>query len=179
MDQEVKRPFTTQLMVSYRSVHKLNSYLARAKLYPIERKVGSCKCKGKCCKVCENILETDTFTCSDDQTTYKINHKFDCNENFLVYQLTCSKCLKQHVGKTVECLDHDGTTIKIILGNLIEEKTVCKGTVTNIFSHHVRLVFCNIPVTLIDKTDPIIVKITGFIPLWQKHLWGLMLKVVT
>ena len=102
MDQEVERPFTTQPMVSYRSVHKLNSYLVRAKLYPIEGKVGSCKCKGKCCKVCENILETDTFTCSDDQTTYKINHKFDCNENFLVYQLTCSKCLKQHVGKTVD-----------------------------------------------------------------------------
>ena len=37
-------------------------------------------------------------------------------------------------------------------------------------------------VTLIDKTDSghsLSVKITGFIPLRQKHLWDLMLKVVT
>ena len=89
-------------MVSYRSARKLSSYLVRAKLYPIERKVGSCKCKGKSCEVCKNVLETDTFTCSNDQTTYKINHKFDCNEKCLVYLITCNKCLKQYVGQTVD-----------------------------------------------------------------------------
>ena len=47
MDQEVKRTFTPQPMVSYRSARKLSSYLVRAKLYPIERKVGLCKCKCK------------------------------------------------------------------------------------------------------------------------------------
>ena len=102
MDQEVKRTFTPQPMVSYRSARKLSSYLVRAKLYPIERKVGSCKCKGKRCEVCKNVLETDTFTCSNDQTTYKINHKFDCNEKCLVYLITCNKCLKQYVGQTVD-----------------------------------------------------------------------------
>ena len=40
MDQEVKRIFTPKPMVSYRSARKLRSYLVRAKLYPIERKVG-------------------------------------------------------------------------------------------------------------------------------------------
>ena len=53
-------------MVSYQSVHTLSSYLVRGKLYPIERKVGSCKCNGKCCEVCKNVLETDMFTCSND-----------------------------------------------------------------------------------------------------------------
>ena len=62
-------------------MRKLISYLVRAKLYPIERKVGSCKYNGKRCKVCKNVLETDTFIYSNDQTTYKTNHKFDCNEN--------------------------------------------------------------------------------------------------
>ena len=47
MDQEVKRTFTPQLMVSNRSARNLSGYLVRAKLYPIERKVGSCKCNGK------------------------------------------------------------------------------------------------------------------------------------
>ena len=35
---------------------------------------------------CKNVLETDTFTCSNDQTTYKINYKFDSQPAF-----TCSK----------------------------------------------------------------------------------------
>ena len=71
-------------MVSYRGARKLRSYLVRAKFYLIERKVGPCKCNGKRCKVCKVVLETNTFTCSYDQTTYKINHKFDCNEKCLV-----------------------------------------------------------------------------------------------
>ena len=49
-------------MVSYRSACNLSSYLVRAKLYPTERKVGSCKCNGKHCEVCKYVLETDTFT---------------------------------------------------------------------------------------------------------------------
>ena len=58
-------------------------------------KVGLCKCNGKLCEVCKNILKTDTYTFSNDQTTYIINHKFDCNKNCLVYltqpAITCSK----------------------------------------------------------------------------------------
>ena len=41
MDQEVKKVFTPKPMVSFRSARKLSSYLVRAKLYPLERKVGS------------------------------------------------------------------------------------------------------------------------------------------
>ena len=75
MDQDVKRSFTPQPMLSYRSARTLSSYLVRAKLKRIERKVG--------CEVCKNILKTDTFTCSNDQTTYKINHTqpaFTCSK---------------------------------------------------------------------------------------------------
>ena len=74
MDQEVKRTFTPQTIVSYRSARKLSSSLVRAKLHPIERKVGSCKCNGNRYEVCKNALETDTFTCSNDLTSYKINY---------------------------------------------------------------------------------------------------------
>ena len=102
MAQEVKRTFTPQPAVSYQSERKLNSYLVRAKLYPIKRKVGLCKCKGKRCEICKNVLETDTFTCNNDPTTCKINHQFDCNEKCLVYLITCNKYLKQYVGQTVD-----------------------------------------------------------------------------
>ena len=87
-------------MVSYRSSRKLSSYLVRAKLYPIERIVGS-KGRGKrCCEVCVNICETDTFTSTVTRGTFKINHKFDCDDKCLIYLFTCGCCGKQYVGET-------------------------------------------------------------------------------
>ena len=84
--------------------------------------------------------------------------------------------------KQQTCLDYHRTTIKTILGNLIEEKTVSKDIFTNIFSYQVILVFCKKPM-LLSLIRPILrhplsVKITGFIPFRQKDLWDLMLKVV-
>ena len=63
------------------------------------------------------------------------------------------------------------------------ERTVCKDTFINIFSYHIILFFWKIPV-LFSLIIPILeyplkVKITEFIPLRQKHLWDLNLKVVT
>ena len=69
MNQEVKKAFNPQSMVSYQNAGKLRRYLVRTKLYPIQRKIGSCKCISKWCEVCKNVLETDTFICSNDQTT--------------------------------------------------------------------------------------------------------------
>ena len=94
MDQEIKRTFTPKPMFSYWSARKFGSYLVRAKLYPIERKVGSCKYNGKRCEVCKNVLETDTFICNNDETTYKINHKVECDEKCLVYLIACNKWFK-------------------------------------------------------------------------------------
>ena len=49
MDKEVKRVITLRCMVSFRSAHKLNNYLVKAKLYPSKRMVGSNNCKSKRC----------------------------------------------------------------------------------------------------------------------------------
>ena len=89
MDEEVKRVFTPGPMISFRSSRKLSSYLVRAKLYPTERVVGSFKCSKPRCLVCVNVTETNTFSSILTGKTYKINHKFDCDENYLVYFLTC------------------------------------------------------------------------------------------
>ena len=80
----------------------MSSYLIRGKLYLLERKLGSCKCKGKLYEICKSVLEADTVTCINDQTTYKINHKFECNEKCLVYLITCNKYLKEYAGQTVD-----------------------------------------------------------------------------
>ena len=61
-------------MVTFRSSRKLSSYLVRAKLYPLERVTGSCKCHGKRCAVCRNVNEASTFTSSVTHETYKINY---------------------------------------------------------------------------------------------------------
>ena len=89
MNDEVKRVFTPKPMVSFRSSHKISSYLVRAKLYPTERTVSSFRYGSKRCEVCKYITETDTFTSSVTGETYK--YKCKC----LVYLLTCNKCKKQ------------------------------------------------------------------------------------
>ena len=102
MDKEVKEVFTPRPMVSFLSACKLSSYFIRAKLYHLERTVGSYKCKGKRCRVCNNITEADSFTCSNDQTNSKINQMFHCNEKCLIYLIMCNRCLRQYVGQTVD-----------------------------------------------------------------------------
>ena len=82
MNQEVKSVFTPGRIVSYRCAKKISSYLVRAKLYPLERKVGSENCGKSRCEVCLNIQETDLFTST--------------------YLLTCKCCGKQYVGETTD-----------------------------------------------------------------------------
>ena len=94
MNEENKKVFQPGPMVSFRSPRNLSSYLVIAKLYPMERKTGSCKCKGNRCQVCLNVSETETFTSTVTHTLYKINHSFDCNDKCLIYLLTCKTCLE-------------------------------------------------------------------------------------
>ena len=67
MDQKLKELFSSQPMVSFRNGRKLSSYLVRAKLYLLERRVGSHKCRCNRCHVCCSIKETDMFICNNDQ----------------------------------------------------------------------------------------------------------------
>ena len=88
-------------MVTLRSSRKL-SYLLRAKLCPLERVTGSCKCLGKRCVVYLNVSEISIFTSSVTHDTYKINHKFNCNSKCLIYLLTCKQYSKQDVSQTID-----------------------------------------------------------------------------
>ena len=114
-------------MVSFRSPRNLSSYLVRTKMYPMERKAGSCKCKGNRCQVCLNVSETETFTSTVTHMSYKINHSFDCNDKCLIYLLTCKTCLKQYVGSTTDCFRYRWNNYKCNEGRL-----VCKNIFLNI-----------------------------------------------
>ena len=83
MNGEVKQTFTPVPMVSYRSSRKLSSYLVRAKLYPIDRIVGSKGCGKKRCELYVNVCETNTFSRTVTGETFKINHKLNCDDKWL------------------------------------------------------------------------------------------------
>ena len=85
MNDEAKNVLTPGLMVSFRGARKLSSYLVRAKLYPLERSVGSFKCNGKRCQVCINVTESNTFSSSVDKKEYAMNHSFNCNNKCIIY----------------------------------------------------------------------------------------------
>ena len=74
-DEEVKKVFSPAPFVSFRSTRHLKSYLIRSKIYPLERKVGSEKCKSKRCLVCLNVSETNVSQSFQAKEQYKINHQ--------------------------------------------------------------------------------------------------------
>ena len=76
LDENAKEFFMPGPMVTFRSSRKLSSHLVRAKLYPLERVTGSCKCHGKCCAVCLNVKKTSTFTSSLTYETYQVSYFF-------------------------------------------------------------------------------------------------------
>ena len=102
MDKELKKVFPVAPIVSFKSARKLSSYLVRAKLYPLQRTVGSFKCNKPRREVCISVIETDTFTSTVTGESFKINHKFNCDDRYLIYLLTCNQCRKQYVGQTVD-----------------------------------------------------------------------------
>ena len=127
MDEEAKRVFTPGPMVSFRNSRKLSSYLVRARLYPTERVIGSFKCNKPRCLVCVNVTETNIFTSTVTGKTYKINHKFDCDENCLVYLLTCKLCGIHYFDKLLLTSVTDGIIIKVTGENTHVMKIVCKS----------------------------------------------------
>ena len=61
MNDEVKKTFTPSPMISFPSSRKISSYIVRAKLYTLERTVGSYKCGKKRCEVCDVFLRLTHF----------------------------------------------------------------------------------------------------------------------
>ena len=52
VNKKLKHLFTPGPVVSFRSSRKISSYLVKAKLYPVERSVGSFNCKRPRCQIC-------------------------------------------------------------------------------------------------------------------------------
>ena len=94
MNKENKKVFSPRPMLSFRSPRKISSYLVRANLYPLDIVVGSTKYVKKRCDVRVNVSETNTFTSNDTGQTNKINDRLNCDNNCLIYLLSCKCCRK-------------------------------------------------------------------------------------
>ena len=102
MSREAKAVFSPGPLISFRSACRISSNLMRAKLYPLERFVGSRQCKKRRCEVCTNVKETDTFSSTVTGETFQINHELNCDDKCLIYLLKCKVCKKQYVGETTD-----------------------------------------------------------------------------
>ena len=86
--------------MSFWSSRKISTSLVKAKLYPVEGMVGSKRFGKSRCEVCLNIEETDTFTSTTTCKSFKINQKLNCDNNCLIYPLTC--CGKQYIAEPTD-----------------------------------------------------------------------------
>ena len=86
----------------FRSTRILRSYWVRSKIYLLERKIGSEKCKSKRFLVCLNVSETDVFQLFQAKEHYNINHQLNCNDKCLLYLLSCKVRGLQYAGSTTD-----------------------------------------------------------------------------
>ena len=146
--------------------------------------VGSYKCKGKRSQICNNITETDSFNCSNDQLNFKINHRLDCHEKFLIYLIMCNRCLKQNVGQTVDEFRHRWNNYKDNTRKFERGEQCMQRHLYEHFNLPGHSGFLNdVSITLIDKTD--LKDPTKqedfwiqFKPLQPKLHWDITLKMV-
>ena len=137
-------------MVSFWGAQKLSSYLVRAKLYPLERSVGSFKCNGNRCQVCMNMTESNTFSSS-----VVINHSFNCNDKCITYLFTCNKCKVQYVGKTVDDFHLRWNNYKDNNRKYLREESCMQQNLFEHFSSGDHNSFLDdLSIIFIDKTDP-------------------------
>ena len=142
-------------MVSFRSARKLSSYLVRARLYPLERRVGSYKCRCNRCQVCRSITETEMFICNNDQRTYKINHIKSALTVMRIYLLTCNCCHKQYVGQTVDIFRNRWNSYKDIARKFDRREHYMQRHLYEHFTLRGHSGFLHdVSITLIDKIDP-------------------------
>ena len=171
-DPTVKALYTPSPFVSYRTSYSLKNHLVRAKVYPLERIVGSQKCNKSRCQTCNNVKESTTFQCSVDKKDYKINHQFNCDSNCIVYLFTCKQCLIQYVGVTTDKFRYRWNNYKSCHRKIVKGEEAPQTFLHNHFlsaGHGGLIEECEI--TFIDKTRP-------FDPTQREDYWRRKLKTL-
>ena len=147
-----------------------SNYLVRAKLYPLERKVGSEKCGKSRCEICLNIQETDTFTSTTTVKSFNTNHKLNCHDNCLIHLLTYKCRRKQYVGGTTDEFRLRWNNYKSNDRKNAWNEAYTQEHLFEHFKSEGLIGFLrNVSITLIDKTD-------GKDPKRRENYWMRALK---
>ena len=89
-------------MVCFRRAKNLKDHLVRSKLRGEEETVvGMFKCGKKKCKICDNVVTGDEFKSYVEGRSFRINHRFDCDSEGVVYLISCKSCGLLYVGNTI------------------------------------------------------------------------------
>ena len=91
--------------VTWRNAKSLKQHLVYSKLNRRSREVnpGNFVCGSSLCEICPvegYLLISDSFTSTATGKVYRMNNRFNCNSQGVVYLITCRTCKKQYVGST-------------------------------------------------------------------------------
>ena len=142
------------------------------KIYPLERKVGSEKCKSKRCLVCLNVSEKDVFQSFQTKGQYKINHQLNCNDKGLIFLLSCRVCGLQYVGSTTNKFTLRWNNYKENNRKAKREEHMQPLVFEHFSSNDHKGFLEDCSITLIGKTD-------GSDPTRREEYWRRVLKTVT
>ena len=131
MNAEVKQTFTPGPIVFSKSSRKLSSYLVRAKLYPIERIVGP-KSRGKNDVKYVLTYLKQTFSSSVPGETKTIISLIVTISAYFIF-LRASAVTNSMSEKALRSLVLGGTTINVIIGNILEMRIVFRNIYLGIF----------------------------------------------
>ena len=168
MNEEVKKVFWPGPMASFQSPRNLSSYIDRAKMYPMERKTGSCKwvrVRGvRNVLICLKRKHLPAqWPIRHTKLTIALTVTTNAWHIFWQARLILSSMLV--VPQVVS--DIVGTIINVMTENMREVRLVCKNIFLNIFWHNGFL--HDVSDTLIDKTDK-------RNPVKREHYWQHTLK---
>ena len=154
MNEEVGEILSPGPMVSFQSAQKLSSYLVWAKLYPLQRHVSSSKCGKRRCEVCNNVTDTSIFSSTVTGETFKISHSLNCDDQCLIYLVTCKQCNKQYTGETTDLFRNRSNNYKGNARKFDRKKSCMQEHLYKHFQSEGHKGFLNeASVTFIDKTD--------------------------
>ena len=114
----------------------------------------SFKCNKPQFEVYISVIEIDTFTSTATGESFKINHKFNCDDKCLIYLLTCNQCRKQYAGQTVDSSRFRWDNYKRNYHKHAEGKSVKQKHLYDHFTLEGHAQFVNdASIVFIDKTD--------------------------
>lgn len=105
--ERLKDIFNEPPIVAFRKPKSIKQLLVRAKVNKdtdfneANTEIPGCfKLHNKNCKLCHVLKQTDSFSSTVTNRTYKIKQKINCKSKGVIYLITCQDCNKQYVGET-------------------------------------------------------------------------------